>query len=1394
MVSHGAKQNKANNDSTNDDSKSDLENTKSKVLTEVEGLGIDNGQAKPDTGKRETIRQGNMPGSRVCNKGGSNIVDRAHKEIQDTSTVQLKPRTLSCLYAKANIDGAYYSLLVDSGSSVSIISHKLFERLGLDEKSLRGTRLVLLAANGKKLGIKGEVKLDFTLNNKQFQHRFVIADIRGITGLLGTDFLEHYNGILHVAKKKLQTSKGQVTLVKLDDVRECACIRVKETIRIPPESELVIEARLEGETGSDLACILPGKFSTDHQLLVAHSLLEQGKAELPEHLKPLVERSSVGLDEEQADALTKLIAEFQDIFVDTSGKLGQTDLTAHRIDTERAKSIKIPPRRVPLAKKEVIEAELEKMLGAGVIEPSDSPWSAPICLVTKKDGSCRFCIDFRGINAVTRKDAYPLPRIDDTLDTLAGARWFCTLDMASGYWQIKMDEADKHKTAFSTHLGLFEFNVMPFGLANAAATFERLMEMVLKGLNWKKCLCYLDDVVVFGTDFKTTLQNLELVFQRFRQANLKLKPKKCELFRKEIVYLGHIVSEEGIRCDPTKTSAFKEWNRPHSATEVRSFLGLVGYYRKFIDSFAHIANPLMKLLKKNVKFHWDTKCEEAFNKLKGSLLTAPVLSFPTREDRFILDTDASATGIGAILVQLQNGEEKVICYAAKTLNGAQRNYCTTKRELLAVVTFVRHFKYYLTGRRFTIRTDHAPLVWLKNVKEPEGILARWISILETFDFEIMYRAGTQHRNADAMSRQASRKCKRDDCPDCYGEKKVSKPEVASEPEVRPTQEVVSKPEVSSTPEVRPTPEVVSKPEAASEPEVVHAPEVSSKQEITCKPEVIHKPEVRYEQEGESDQEVISKSINIHPIITPQQHNPLEGDTATNWLDVWTKTQLTSMQEQDISISKVIEILDSDSAKPNAKTISKWSNEVKTLYAMRDSLEIIDGLLYKRTDSELLHKQLIAPTRIRQHIFEELHIRRTAGHFGRDRSLAAIKKRFYWVGMSEDIARWCKQCDICAKGKPGPGSDKSALRQFHPTRPMQYMAVDIFGGLPVSNSGNAYIIVVGDYFTKLKEAFAVPNHTALTVADKLVTEVFCRFGCPEFIHTDQGAEFESELFQTVCRKLEVNKTRTSPYHPQSDGLVERFNRTMKRMLATFAHENKEDWDDHLPYLMLAYRSSVHSSTGYSPNKLMLGREVMLPIDLMVGLPPGDEGNPCPVAYVEWMQHAMNTAFDSANNNLGLSAKRQKKYYDIGTKDKDIEVGTWVWRWYPPAAGQKLELGWTGPHLVIARLSELTYTIQKDPRAKLVNIHIDQLKSYLGSKPPQNWVKDSVHESGGRQSGSLGLEDSAHESQGAMGGHQTVGLPVVGDNGQNMQGGVINRQIEERRTRGGRTVKPPQVYSP
>ncbi|CAF3775116.1 unnamed protein product [Rotaria sp. Silwood1] len=385
------------------------------------------------------------------------------------------------------------------------------------------------------------------------------------------------------------------------------------------------------------------------------------------------------------------------------------------------------------------------MLAQGVITPSKSPWASPVVLALKKDGSIRFCIDYRKLNDVTIRDAYPIPRIDDTLDALQHAQFVSTLDLRSGYWQVEMDDNSRPITAFVTHKGLFECNVMPFGLTNAPATFQRLMDIVLAGLKWQCCLVYLDDIIVYSPTFEQHIHDLRNVFTALAEANLTLKASKCHFCRREMKFLGHLITPDGIKPDPGLISTITQFNQPTTLKDVQAFLGLTGYYRRFIKNYAKIAEPLLRLLRsqssseKNHKIDWNADCTVAFNTLKERLISPPIMQSPNFSFPFILELDACEYGIGCVLTQEYENRKYVIAYASRTLSIAERNYSSVEREALAIVWATKHFRQYLEGGPVLVRSDCKALEWLKTARDPTGRLARWAMKLSPYNIIIQHR-------------------------------------------------------------------------------------------------------------------------------------------------------------------------------------------------------------------------------------------------------------------------------------------------------------------------------------------------------------------------------------------------------------------------------------------------------------------------------------------------------------------------------------------------------------------------------------------------------------------------------------------------------------------------------
>ncbi|GFU66226.1 retrovirus-related Pol polyprotein from transposon 412 [Trichonephila clavipes] len=1015
--------------------------------------------------------------------------------------------------------------------------------------------------DGEKTDIHGKLKVKIKFGDTTYQHAVYVADIAD-PFILGLDFLKEHGFTLDFNKNELRSIHEEVTIFKIEH----------RTESIRQKGEVLA-------TCSPVTCVCKSS-----SLLLSNS---------PQQLTPdLLE--SAELAPEQKSSAERLFQEFEDVFSRNSSDIGHTTVTQHRIDTADHPPIKQHPRRLPFAKQEEVGTLLREMQENDIIEPSSSPWASPIVLVRKKDGSTRFCVDYRKLNDVTKKDSYPLPRIDDTLDTLSGHKWFSTLDLKSGYWQVEIHPEDREKTAFTSGQGLWQFKVMPFGLCNAPATFERLMETVLKGLTFEACLIYLDDVIIGGRTFEEHLQNIRKVLSKLRDANLKLNLSKCKFFQKEVNYLGHVISAEGVRTDPEKVSAVKNWKRPENLRELRSFLGLCTYYRKFVKGFSNIARPLHRLTESKQKFQWTKECEDSFLQLKEALTSSPILIYPQPDKPFILDTDASNESVGAVLSQEIDGQERVVAYRT-----------------------IEHFHHYLYGQKFLLRTDHASLTWLMNFRNTEGQVARWIQRLNEYYFDIRHRKGSSHGNADALSR-------------------------------------------------RPCPENCR-----------HCSRVETKYDYA-----------------------------IRQITTSTATPP----------DPWSDEKVREDQMADPDIKPLIEFMESSSNKPSWQDISAYSPTTKQYWALWNSLHLRNGVLYRKFESEdgkTFRWQLVLPRSRIPELLKELHGSPTGGHFGVMKTLHRVRERFFWGKVRADVEQWCKSCDACSARKGPKIRSRGKLHRYNVGAPFERIAFDILGPLPRTASGNKYLLVVIDYFTKWPEVYPIPDQEAPTVAEAVVQHWISRYGVPLQLHSDQGRNFVSAVLKGVCELLGIDKTKTTPLHPQSDGMVKRFNRTILNNLSLMVSKNQQDWDQKVPLFLLAYRSAVHATTGYSPSKMLFGRDLRLPCDLLFGRPPDTPSSP--EEYVQNLQARFEDVHNLARERINLRTEKMKTRYDTKATGHQFKEGDKVWFYNPTrrkGLSPKLQSHWDGPYTILKIINDVVIRIRKSTNSKPRVVHYDRLAPYYG----------------------------------------------------------------------------------
>ncbi|KAL8580634.1 hypothetical protein ACOMHN_043450 [Nucella lapillus] len=483
-----------------------------------------------------------------------------------------------------------------------------------------------------------------------------------------------------------------------------------------------------------------------------------------------VDLQHVDCTAEQKAQLERLVLANRDLFCSDDDDLGYTEKVMHRMRLKDDVPVASTFHRIPPTQLQEVKEHIQTLLSKKIIQQSSSPYASPVVIVRKKDGSIRLCVDYRRLNSKTIPDAYPLHRIDDSLDALGGAKMFSTLDLASGYHQVAMSPEDRQKTAFITPFGLFEYLRMPMGLSTAPTTFQRLMQMTMNDLAFQILLVYLDDLLIYSRSFEEHLQRLQTVFDRLREVDLTLNPKKCHLVRAEVEYLGYTISGEGIATSKDKVTAVKSWPAPKTLHDLRSFLGFASYYRRFVLGFAKVAKPLHQLIsqtyqkekgqkrkskKVDVSRDWNAGCQSAFQALKNRLTSAPVLGYVDFSLPFILETDASLDGLGAVLSQEQNGKRRVIAYASRSLRPGERmmkNYSSMKLELLALKwAMCDIFRYYLFGAHTEVYTDNNPLSHLQTAKLG-AVEQRWAAELASFEFSVKYRAGRENANADALSR------------------------------------------------------------------------------------------------------------------------------------------------------------------------------------------------------------------------------------------------------------------------------------------------------------------------------------------------------------------------------------------------------------------------------------------------------------------------------------------------------------------------------------------------------------------------------------------------------------------------------------------------------------------
>ena len=1123
----------------------------------------------------------------------------------------------------AKIEGNTVAILLDSGAEVSVLPKSLMDRLVSPSSSIQGNRLVQ-TFGGSEITLEGPRCLQTEICGIKLVHPFyaINADTPLVAGF---DFITAAKLVID-ADRRITWSHFNICPSSEDTAsvyapsHSCPTADVSSTLGHGTDVYMSDPIAAATDVTASLSVAPAPTPPLDSLSHISDSQLippTDTDITLPDHLKLLYLQTvqENDLSPEISNSLKHILSAHADTFAKHSLDIGFCSVLQHDVDTGDALPIKQSPRRPPLAAREAEDEILNSMLLSGVIEPSTSPWSSPVCLVSKSDGSYRFCVDYRKVNAVSKHDAFPVPNIQDALDSMKGARWFATIDLLSSYWQLGMTDRAKERSAFCTRRGLFHFTRMPFGLSNAPSSFCRLMSLVLDDLLWVICLCYIDDIVVYGRTQAELLERLDTVLTRLRKFGLKVKPSKCLLCRTSIKFLGHLVSSNGVEPLPDRLVVIRDWPTPHCLRDVRAFYGLCSYYRRYVMNFATIAEPLTRLTRKGCNFVWTEEAQDAFQKLKDALAQTTTLAFPYPDLPCILDTDCSDVALSGVLSQCIDGQERPIAFFSRILNRSQRNYCPTRRELLAVVASMQHFRHYLLHNHVILRTDHHSLKWLNTFHRPEGILARWIETLAEFDYEVVHRAGRLHSNADGASRPV--------CKQCFGR-------------------------------------------------VIKTPWVD---------------------ELERANELV---------------DPL-GINALQLLPEISDADMTKLQTDDHILGPVIDMLRQDIV-PTSDDLKALPLDTRNLWSQRPAIQLQSDVLVRKTENNC---QLVVPDTLRRRLFDHAHSGPLAAHLGAERTLQQLQQAYFWPGMRRDVNRWYSECHHCAQSKGPPPRPHGKLQKVFTGAPLDIVAMDILSGFPVASDGSKHLLVITDYFSKWLEAYPLADTEASTCMRVVYNNFFSRFGLARQLHSDKGANFESKLVAELCKITGINKTRTTAFHPRSDGQTERANRSILQMLRASISDNPQDWPSRLPAILAAYRMTVHKTTGVTPNRAMFGREVLFPCTLIAA--PPEEAVHVSVPFVESFQQTLRDAHHQIRQATQSTAKTQKTYFDKHVKGPPFSVNQLVWLFWPkPLIRQtqrKLQRLWSGPWKILEFKSSVVVVVQHCHNNKRQTVHIDRLSPCL-----------------------------------------------------------------------------------
>ena len=933
----------------------------------------------------------------------------------------------------------------------------------------------------------------------------------------------------------------------------------------------------------------PSNWNDINEVIESDFLISPG--DIYPNRKVLLEDADIKDDTRKS--LEQLCNDQSEAFSKNNKDIGKTQVIEMEIDTGDSLPVAQSPYTLPLKHYDWVRQEIETLEKAGVIERSLSPWASPVIVVPKKSAPDepprrRLCVDYRKVNVlqqeVRRTDKatgclslYPLPKIDEMFSKLGGSHVFSTIDLRSGYYHVGLTRESRPKSAFVVPMGKWQFKRTPFGLSQAPAYFQLLIDKVLTGCS-EFAMGYLDDIIIFSRSEEEHLVHLEKIFRRLQEFGLKMKREKCAFFKKHIQYLGHLVSEKGFEPLPEKLEAIKKMPAPTTSKEVKQFLGLIGYYRKFVPRFSDISRPLTKLTWHDTPFEWTEQCGKAFNHLRELLMQYPILRYPDPTKGYVLYTDASGIGWSGVLTQeyvdeKNRAKQHPICYVSGQFRGSQLNWAALTKEAYAIYMSIRRLSFYVTDAEVLIRCDHLPLKKFLNKQTMNAKVNNWAVELEQFKLKLDWIPGSKNLLADSLSRLM------EVVPDAQKTEEPEGQEFGSYcfEELKPVEvlETVAVEEImlktgdgdeDSTPPLRNMAKdtlVKESPPLGSEGDEHSTPSKRRSQRTSTSHGI-----QALKAEGDEQSTPSSCKTDVKTIHVTEHEQVKEIKLPMK------PHQLAYIQRNDEYCREVARKLEKDV-------------ELKRIFLKEE------GILYRLwTEDGRTFKCILVPQVLQDSLIILAHD--YSGHNGARRAYSCLKRQYYWPGIRKQVFKHCKQCAECQLQNQGQ-PEKQFDRFQTPDLPMQFICMDLVGPIhPPSSRGNRYVLTVIDMLTGFTIAVPIPDKNATMVCKAYRDNVYCVFGGSSRILTDNGTEFKNREMKAICDELGVKQIFSPAYTPQSNGRLEGWHRFFKACIAKHIRGGDVEWDELVPLAVSAYNFFPCQSTKESPFLLMFGRDPMTPI--------------------------------------------------------------------------------------------------------------------------------------------------------------------------------------------------------